>query len=190
MLKTVRIIAAALIILLFFSGQAFALGSVIKNNFAVAVQNESARFTILFWSDGEEYVELSIKDAPEDWIVIIEPESFVAGITGSEYIYIQDEVKKAMPVYIYVKPTSMLGEQNIIITARSGRTDKGILFMQERYLNLTVDSGGSVQAEVAENNRVTETIIQFQEEKKKDYSMLYLFLIIVALVSFLIYRYS
>jgi hypothetical protein len=186
-----------LVFLLLFAGIAHALGTVTKNDAAVLGENESARFTILFWSDDEQYVELWVKEAPANWIVIIEPDNFkINESSGNEYIVLPDRgTKKALPVDIFVKPSGTSGTQHVVIGARSGNQSEGIVFMQERAFTFTIEGKSNFSEPAAEkNNSIAKNQTnneKYQAEKREEINyLIYLALFLVVLFSVLIYKYS
>jgi len=115
-LKMVKVLLKILIIILFFillSSEVYAinLGSVAKNKFAEISSDESVKFKMLFWNvENESYtMKLSVKEAPKDWVIIIDPNEFILNKSiGEEYIslpYIRESIK-AKVVNLFVKPDS------------------------------------------------------------------------------------
>lgn len=193
----VKRLSLIILLMVLFSGHANALGTVVKNNFAVLDENQSARFTILFWSDEEQYVELWVKEAPETWSVIIEPDNFKLNkTTGSEYIALPGISNKlALPVNIYVKPDNIKGKNNVIVVARSGSNSKEIAFIQERSFNLTVEgSYVTIEKKTKNQTSIAENINQPEAyetgEKEEKPGLLYMLIFFVPVIAVIIYKYS
>lgn len=187
-----------LFILLLFAGIVHALGTVTKSDFAVLGENESARFTILFWSDDEQYVEMWIKEAPAGWAVIIEPDTFkINESSGNEYMVLPDRgTKKALPVDIFVKASGISGTQHVVIGARSGNPSEGIVFMQERAFTFTIESKVNASGPAAEKdvsiaeNQTNNEEYPAEEIKREINYLIYIVLFLIILFSVLIYKYS
>lgn len=112
------------LILISSNACAINLGSVEKNNFAEISDDESAKFTMLFWnSESEPYgVKLLVKDFPENWIVIIDPDEFILNKSvGEEYINLpySNENVKAKVVNIFVKPDSSSKPGKYLVTVKT-----------------------------------------------------------------------
>lgn len=126
MVETPLKISIVFIFLILLSSGAYAinLGSVAKNSFSEISNDESAKFTMLFWnSESESYgVKLLVEDSPKDWTVIIDPDEFMLNkSTGEEYINLpySNENVKAKVVNIFVRPDSLSkpGNYSVIIKA-------------------------------------------------------------------------
>jgi len=196
-------------ILLSSEAYAISLGSIVKNDFAEIIDSESAKFKILFWNiETESYtLKLSIKESPEDWIVIIDPDDFVLDRTiGEEYIslpYMNENIR-AKVVNLFVKPDSdsKPGNYSVVIEAGSRTYDEsgGIKIVPERVLKFRIDLKGLVVSNDIENgltpenesvSRINElkTIYTTQNQIDKEYLyLIVMFLIILA--SIIIYKKS
>ena len=194
-------------ILLSSEAYAISLGSIVKNDFAEIIDSESAKFKILFWNiETESYtLKLSIKESPEDWIVIIDPDDFVLDRTiGEEYIslpYMNENIR-AKVVNLFVKPDSdsKPGNYSVVIEAGSRTYDEsgGIKIVPERVLKFRIDLKGLVVSNDIENgltpenesvSRINElkTIYTTQNQIDKEYLyLIVMFLIILA--SIIIYK--
>jgi len=113
MVKVLLKILVIILFLILLSSRVYAinLGSIAKNKFAEISGDESVKFKMLFWNaEDESYtMKLTIKEAPKDWIIIIDPNEFVLNKTiGEEYINLPytNENIKAKIVNLFVKPDS------------------------------------------------------------------------------------
>jgi len=75
--------------------QAMSLSTLQKKNFVELNPGQTAEFTVLFWNleNNPTPMSLKVKEAPDDWIVIIRPEEFLLNKSkigppydGDEYI--------------------------------------------------------------------------------------------------------
>ena len=112
-MKMILLKIFVILFLILLSSEVYAvnLGSVAKNKFAEISDSESVKFKMLFWNaEDESYtMKLTIKEAPKDWIIIIDPNEFVLNKTiGEEYINLPytNENIKAKIVNLFVKPDS------------------------------------------------------------------------------------
>jgi hypothetical protein len=183
---------------------AISMGTVVKNDFARISIDESARFTILFWNieDNDYKVELSVKESPKDWTVIIEPNNFVLNSSvGKEYINLPYGRIKAAPINVIVKPPSSVGFGNyeIIINARSELPNSGITLSQERLFKFVVEVGNPLffkeTGKQKDNNQkekqtVTGESISLEKENNNSNYFYLIIILIIILASFLIYKYS
>lgn len=206
MAKLLRIIILLLLVLS-IRVEAIDMGTLAKNNFAKISVDDSAKFTVLFWNFEDGYkLELSVKESPENWTTIIEPNDFILNAsTGKEYIKLpyKSESIKATPVDIIVKPNNSTkpGKYNITIAAKFGQPTKVIGFYQERIFKFVVEIENPLffedtksQNRVIDQNKENQSIAKFDlTQKQEDFSINYFYLIILLLiifVSFLIYKYS
>ena len=127
----VKILLKALVVVFFFillssGAYAISLGSVAKNKFDEISNDESTKFTMLFWNiENESYtVKLSVKESPKDWVVIIDPIEFILNKSvGEEYVslpYLNENIR-AKVVNVFVKPDikSETGKYFIVIKAET-----------------------------------------------------------------------
>jgi len=192
-------------LLLSSGAYAISMGSVVKNDFEKITNSESAKFTLLFWNiDKESYrVRLYIRELPNDWIIIIEPNNFILNASvGKEYInlpYMNDGVK-ATPVEVIVKPITSTrpGKYNITLSSRTESPSDGISFSQERLFNFIVEVENPTYFESSEEqianqyneNESTSSLSYRLNLENTDLSYFYVIIIIILLFSFLIYKYS
>ena len=193
-------------LLLSSGAYAISMGSAVKNDFEKITNSESAKFTLLFWNiDKESYrVRLDIRELPNDWIIIIEPNNFILNASvGEEYInlpYMNDGVK-ATPVEVIVKPITSTkpGKYNITLSSRTESPSDGISFSQERLFNFIVEVENPTYFESSEEqianqyneNESTSPLSYRLNLKNADLSYFYVMIIIIILLfSFLIYKYS
>jgi len=191
-------------LLLSSGAYAISMGSVVKNDFEKITNSESAKFTLLFWNiDKESYrVRLDIRELPNDWIIIIEPNNFILNASvGKEYInlpYMNDGVK-ATPVEVIVKPITSTrpGKYNITLSSRTESPSDGISFSQERLFNFIVEVENPTYFESSEEqianqyNENTSSLSYRLNLENNDLCYFYVIIIIIILLfSFLIYKYS
>jgi hypothetical protein len=185
------------------------MGTVVKKDTLSITSRESSKFTVLFWNiENTSYkVDLEVKEAPKDWLIIIQPKEFILNSsTGEEYIslpYINKNVK-TLPVNIFVKPNdTQIGEYTVIINAKAGLPGETISFFQERDFKLTVkiigkqsqlkNSGGQNQQK-NENKTLNTTGRPYSVTGRSVTQIIfnYLFYFIIAVcilvISFLIYK--
>ncbi|MFH1473650.1 MAG: hypothetical protein ABIE55_02030 [Candidatus Aenigmatarchaeota archaeon] len=210
-----RILLKISIIILFFillSSEVYAisLGSIVKEDYVEISNDESVKFKMLFWNiDSESYtLKLSVKDAPENWIAIIDPDEFVLNNSiGEEYIslpYMNDNIK-AKVVNLFVKPDSdsEAGIYSVVIEAGTKTSDEtsGIEIVPQRLFNFQINLSGSKDSIGIENKDIKDstefvseegslkTISSAENELDKDYFYLAV-VILVILASIIIYRKS
>jgi len=205
-LKMIKLFKVIFLFSLLLSTGAYAIsmGNVVKNDFKKITSSESAKFILLFWNiDKESYrVRLDIRELPNDWIIIIEPNNFILNASvGKEYIklpYMNDGVK-ATPVEVLVKPMSSTkpGKYNIILSSRTESPSDGISFSQERLFNFTVEVENPTYFESPEeqsSNQYNENeSIPYYELNLENADLSYFYIIIIIIIflfSFLIYKYS
>lgn len=201
----VNLLKIAILFLLLTSSEAFALnmGTVVKNDFSIITVNESAKFTVLFWNtENENYrVKLDVKEAPEKWIVIIDPNYFILNSSfGKEYIKLpyKNDIVKAIPVDIIIKPsTTIPGKYNITVTAKSITPETGIDFSQERLFKFLVEVENPLYFENSLNESINQnrtqnlTLTNILKHENVNLNYFYvIFIMIIILFSFLIYKYS
>ncbi len=145
---------AFILFLILLSSRVYAInfGSVVKDNFAETTNDESVRFTVLFWNaeDVSYTTKLSVKNAPKEWTVIIDPEEFVSNKTnGEEYIKLPytDELIKTKVVNLFVKPdgNSEPGNYSVVIRAEtklSQNSESDITIVPERTFEFEIDLKG------------------------------------------------
>ncbi|OGI11553.1 hypothetical protein A3K64_03545 [Candidatus Micrarchaeota archaeon RBG_16_36_9] len=183
------------------------MGTVVKNDFAKIEVGESANFKVLFWNiENESYkVELYKKEAPENWVIIVEPNNFNLNASeGKEYIKLpyENDYVKATLVDIIVKPYSVNpGKYNVVLVARSFFPQNGISFSQERLFKFVVEIENPLFFENSkkqnqdinqnkENQDISEiNLIRGQENFNSNYFYT-ISIILILLLSFLIYKYS
>lgn len=182
------------------------MGTVAKNDFVKIEISESAKFKILFWNvENESYqVKLYVKEIPENWIAIIEPNNFILNSSvGKEYIklpYTTENIK-ATPIDVIVKPTNSAkpGKYEIVITANSESPSSEISLSQGRLFKFIVEIENPIYFDNSKNNDINpneeneNTAITAANLKQEYNNPNYFYLIIttlIILVSFLIYKYS
>ncbi len=214
----VKVLLKTLVITLFFillSSEIYAIsfGSIAKNEFAEISNGKSTKFEMLFWNiENESYiVKLSIKEAPKDWIVIIDPNEFVLNKSiGEEYIklpYMKENIK-AKVVNLFVKPDSNSepGKYFVIIKAETKifqNKENGITVVPERIFKFEIDLKGFVTSNDIENKEniigfsgngfhSNDEILKISNSKnknqmgKKNFYLVIIFLVIV--ISIIIYK--
>ncbi len=172
-----------------------AFGSVAKTSFVRINEGESARFGLLFWGNNES-LELWVKEAPSNWVAVIQPESFtLSADAGSEYVNLGNSNRIATKAEILVKPSAIDG--SVIIGARSRKEANGISFYEEMYFNLTVDVAGAETPVPEPDKNVQDenasAVIATEEEKteKNGGSNILLYAVIIVFIigiSVFIYR--
>lgn len=201
-MKLLSLIALLAFILMIQTVEALSMGTVVKKDTASIKIGESAKFEILFWNieDVSYNVELEVKEAPKDWLVVIQPKEFALNSsTGEEYIILPytDKSVKAFPVNVFVKPENTeIGRHNVIIIARAGLSKEGISFFQERKFKLIVDVIG-LQAQLEAGNEVSNITTELQPSTGKsvsqisfDYPFYIIIYICILVVSLIIYKYG
>ena len=144
-----------IIIILFLltisTAQAASLGSIQKNDRAEIKPEETAIFTVLFYNDNPPIlVTLTEKNVPDEWIVIIQPESFILNQSlpenppydeDVEYLNTPKGLIKTYPVRIYIKSPESVepGEYEIFVSAIGGNPSGGLSVFQERVFKFTVN---------------------------------------------------
>jgi hypothetical protein len=188
-----------LFLLILPKAEAISFGSLLKKDFAQIKINESAKFEILFWNVEEKpyQVQLEVEEAPEDWLVMIQPKEFsLSSSTGEEYISLPylEKPAKAFLVNVFVKPeNSKAGKYQVLIKAKAGLPGQGISFFQERDFKLIVEIEGEKIQEV-ENKTLIEqkplpSIEKIAEQVPSVFS--YIFAIIgILVISLIIYKYA
>jgi uncharacterized membrane protein len=181
------------------------MGSVVKQDTINIKNNESAKFTILFWNiENISYnVDLKVKDAPQDWFVTIQPKKFLLdSSTGDEYIILPylDKNVRAFAVNVLAKPENVKpGRYNISIFAIAGSPTDGVSFFQTREFKLTVNVNAlqfiqQNETKIANLTEETRTLTGNFAKSFPQTSVNYIFYVIVAscifVVSFLIYKYA
>lgn len=207
MLKLTKFLSFIIIFLGVLSTGAYAInmGAVVRNDFAKINVDESAKFKVLFWNTENDYrLELSVKEAPENWIIIIEPNNFILNsYTGKEYIrlpYKTDSIK-ATPIDVIVKPSNSTnpGKYELTVSANSVLPSNGISLSQERIFKFTVEVENPLffketkKQEVSktkENQSISREFIYFENENANPNYFYLIIILIVIFVSFLIYKYS
>jgi hypothetical protein len=154
--------------LILLSSRAYAInfGSVVRDSSAETTVDQSVKFTMLFWNvENESYViRLSVKDAPKEWTVIIDPDEFVSNKSnGEEYIKLPytDEIIKTKLVNLFVKPDSSSepGKYFVVIRAEtrlSQDEEYGITVIPERFFKFEIDLKGFAALEETENEKTIE----------------------------------
>jgi hypothetical protein len=167
-LKMAKLLLKAFALVLVFvclSSRAYAInfGSVAKSDFAQIKSGESAKFTVLFWNaEDDSYVLKLSKEAPENWIVIIDPEEFLLNrTTGEEYISLPSGNVRAKVVNIFVKPdaNSKNGNYSVVINSIAelgGNAENVISIVPVRSFNFEISLTGSAASESESKEEVTE----------------------------------
>lgn len=182
------------------------LGSIAKNNHVNLINNESARFELLFWSAQDEILQVEIKkkQVPDEWLVIIVPEYFeISKSTGNQYIFVPGirNYIKATPVSIVVKPPpdESRGKYEIILDAVAGSGNNGLSFFPTAAFKLTVNIGpGGDQAFAESSKEISSEAVQenntapfFEETREnEEINLIYYELLIIIIIALLIYKFS
>jgi uncharacterized membrane protein len=188
-----------LFLLILPEAEAISFGSLLKKDFAQIKANESAKFEILFWNVEEKpyQVQLEVEEAPEDWLVMIQPKEFtLSSSTGEEYISLPylEKPTKAFLVNVFVKPeNSKAGKYQVLIRARAGLPEQSISFFQEREFKLIVEIEGEKIQKIENKTSIEQkplpSIGKIAEQMPSTFS--YIFAIISILVlSAIIYKYA
>jgi hypothetical protein len=196
------------LILLSSNVYAISLGSLVKDKTGEVSKDESIKFKMLFWNvENEAYdVELSVKEAPKDWIVIISPAEFILNKSiGEEYVSLPySENVKAKVVNLYVKPDkySEPGKYFVVIGAETRLENEvnGMNVVPERLFKFEVNVEGLIAAKndtnkisLSENEIKTESKdlvagnIEVKPDKKYFYSVIVL---LVMTISIILYKKS
>ena len=204
-----KIFVSFFLILLASRAYAANLGSVVKNDFAEMSGVESAKFTMLFWNiESESYtVKLSVKEAPKDWTIIMDPYEFSLNReTGEEYISLPyvDENVKAKVVNVFVKPSnsSKPNKYFVVIKAETimhKNETNGISVIPERLFQFEINLNGFTTSN--EENKIELSRKEFEinndglemnskkNENRADKEYFYLVAVtIVILFSIIIYK--
>jgi len=206
-LKVGNLLLKLLVLFIFallLSQRAYAinLGSLVKSDFAQISIGESAKFKILFWNSEEDSYEmrLSVKNYPEGWTVIIDPDEFILNRSvGEEYIslpYMNDNIR-AKVVNIFIKPDekSLTGNYSIAIESYAITNFEGVLsVLPKNSFQLKVSLKGietqennDIPLEVSEEKdiEVFEHVNDTQQNKSITYMF---FIIIVVIASLVVYK--
>lgn len=181
-------------------------GSVVKTNDITLVDGKSGSFDILFWNSEPEPYDVSLKvvEAPEEISVIVNPDFFsVSSSEGSEKISIQSKYINARLVKVFVKPEKIgTGSYKIKIIASSIPNENGIVFLQERFIELNLNViGPSVTQNVDENifiensyEKVSDSEILEPETEHTPEETNYLLYAIATIgilsIAYVVYRYA
>jgi len=179
----VSLLHKTLVVILFFillspEVYAISLGSTAKNKFAEISDVESVKFKMLFWNVEEEpyTVELSVKEAPKDWIVIIDPDEFILNKSiGEEYIklpYISENIRTKV-VNLFVKPVrdSKPGKYFVLIKAETElpqNEKNGIAIIPGRLFKFEIDFKGFESSNNIENKEIIEFSVNGFDSKNED----------------------
>lgn len=101
------IVAALAVSLAAAPATAFSIGASMKDSEKTAVSGQNAEFTALFWNREETGYNLtvSVDGAPEDWVVVIHPRSFMSSSSsGTESVSLSSGYVGATPVKIFIRP--------------------------------------------------------------------------------------
>ncbi len=215
MVKTLLKLSILFFILLSVNSYALNMGSVSKSKYAEISVGETAKFKMLFWNiENETYnVKLSVKEAPKDWIVIIDPKEFNLNKSiGEEYIklpYMKENVK-AKIVNLFVKPytKSKSGKYFVTIMAEiSSKEKNGIKIIPATMFKFEIVlksfNGFKMNENVENNNTINFSrndfksknenlkIINSENGGKKDKKVFYLTMIfLIILISIILYKKS
>jgi hypothetical protein len=194
------------LIILSTRAYAISMGTVVKNDFAKIEVGESANFKVLFWNiENESYkVELDKKEAPENWVIIVEPNNFnLNASVGKEYIKLpyENDYVKATPVDIIVKPANSTnpGKYDIVVIARASLPSNEIGFSQERLFKFVVEINNPLFFEdskkqnqnIYQNKENQDTSIEINlSQENVNFNYFYITsILLILLISFLIYKY-
>jgi hypothetical protein len=207
LLKTVAIFL--FFVLLSSEVYAINLGSIAKNSFAKITNYESVVFKMLFWNAEEETykLKLSVKELPEDWIVIIDNDEFeLNSSTGEEYIklpYMDDNIRaKVVNLFVKPSPDSKSGNYSIVVSAgiEADNETGGIIIVPETLMKFEIDLTGTADPEdtgnigATEKNNITGKQVTGLSTPNNIYeNRIYLYVIIlfaVIFISFVLYKKS
>ncbi len=129
-----------LIILLIPIAAALNLGTLVKNDFIVIKENETAVFEILLWSKDENYtIILQDRQIPENFNVLIEPKIVANQDKDNIYISVEDHIVKASKIKVFATPKEAKpGEYHILLSAMIYQPVEKINVIQEREILLKV----------------------------------------------------
>jgi hypothetical protein len=145
-----KFIVALIFFLLIPTVQATSLGIIKKTTQTEVKPGETTIFKMLFWNtESSMPVQLSLKKAPENWVIIIRPETFTLEKskpesppydTEAEYLNLPIGIVRTTPVRLYVKVpgSEEQGEYDVKIVARGGSLGEGVSVFTERTLKFTV----------------------------------------------------
>jgi uncharacterized membrane protein len=168
----------AIIFFVLLSTEVYAinLGSIVKNDFAQTTNYESVKFKMLFWNvESESYtLKLTVKEAPEDWTVIIDPDEFVLNNSvGEEYIKLpyMNENTRAKVVNLFVKPdlNSKAGNYSVFVEAETKTSDEtsGIEIVPQRLMKFVIDLRGIETSDEVDSNIPPEGNNQNESENSE-----------------------
>jgi uncharacterized membrane protein len=190
------------LLLVLLAGRAYAIsfGSVARSSFAEIQSSESAKFTLLFWNAEDDTYTLRLSEhAPENWIVIIDPEEFPLNrTTGEEYVSLAGGDVKAKVVNIFIKPdsNSKNGNYSVKIEAVAQIEDgaeNAITIVPVRSFSFGIRLTGSAAAE-SESNEVTETAevpnAEADTTTPQEGAGVFYLLVVIAVVAFSIIVYK
>jgi hypothetical protein len=204
-------VSAVFLFFIMLSSEAYAinLGSIVKNEYTQITNYESAKFKMLFWNaESESYtLKLSVKESPEYWIAIIDPDEFVLNNSvGEEYIKLpyMDENIRAKVVNLFVKPVmnSKSGNYSVIVEAgiMTSNETSGIEVIPQRLMKFVIDLSGTensddvediVSSEENNTTKIENTDLTPTGENIENNSYLYfIILFLILLVSIIFYKKS
>jgi hypothetical protein len=208
LLKTLAV--AFLFILLSSRVYAINFGSIVNEDYAEITNEGSVKFKMLFWNvESESYtLKLSVKESPEDWITIIDPDEFVLNKSvGEEYIklpYMNENIKaKVVNLFVKANPKSETGNYSVVVEAGIKAPDEkdGINIVPQRLLKFEIVLNGQEKTDVVEDEIVvgsSEIVSEINDiettspiENQIDKIYLYLIVMFIAiLASVIIYKKS
>lgn len=185
------------VILIPASSEAIHFGSVVKNNDVVAEGGETVKFSILVWTMDEEHdVEFYVKDAPENWNIIIVPDSFTLSEDPEqpiEMMSINNEYIKAKLVFVYVGiPEGEKGKHNVVLNALVGSEENQIKVQQERQFVLKIDTGEYVilEDDIKEDTKQVTSAESNDEPVTTPSPLSYVLIILILISAWLIYKHE
>lgn len=132
--------------------QALSLNTVQKKKSAEIEQGETAKFTVLFWNfeDRPTPISLKIRQAPDDWVVIIRPQEFLLNKSKIGPPYDNDKEYVGIPgagdveafplkVLVNVPRTASLGNYEVLVTVTAGKSGSGLSILQERTFKFIIN---------------------------------------------------
>jgi hypothetical protein len=143
--------AALILLLLPNISQAASIGTILKNDHEFVKRGETGSFVVLLWNMEESTpVKMSVRHAPKDWNIIIDPREFVLNQSkekgppydpDAQYVNSNGVIITSIPVRILVNvpKNSDLGEHVIIVTAIIGEPQDGMSFLLEKNFRLVVN---------------------------------------------------
>jgi hypothetical protein len=152
-------------------------GSVSKYDVTHIGPNQTAQFSLLFWTEDESRTIALKAAAPENWQIEMPDRINIGSGSGNEMVY-TSAYTHAQSVILKARPDKYVqGSYHIIVSAATISGNGGLTFSQERIFNLTV---------IVDGKKID---IVVPEQPPEDYKFP-LAIALILFISFLIYRYS